>query len=104
MLEPFHINKFAKKDPEDILYENLYEKFGSRFSEYRKRYSDNLKRLDLNTTTQFPNTVILELVNRCDLECVMCYQGFRNNAKKSTVDEKLLDKIFSEFKKINLIL
>jgi radical SAM protein with 4Fe4S-binding SPASM domain len=102
MLEPFNINKYAKKDPEDILYENLYEKFGDRFSEYRKRYSDNIKRLDLDKKTKFPNTVILELVNRCDLECVMCYQGFRNNAKKSTLDENLLDKIFSEFKKNKL--
>ena len=99
MLEPFNINKHAKKDPEDILFENLYQKFGSRFSEYRKRYSDNIKGLDLDIKTKFPNTVILELVNRCDLECVMCYQGFRNDAKKSTLDEKLLDKIFSEFKK-----
>ena len=36
MLEPFNINKYAKKDPEDILYDNLYEKFGQRFIEYRK--------------------------------------------------------------------
>ena len=102
MLEPFNINKFAKKDPEVILHDNLYKKFGKRFIEYRKRYSDNIKGLDLDIKTTFPNTVILELINRCDLECVMCYQGFRNDAKKSTVDEKLLDKIFSEFKKNKL--
>ena len=99
---PFNINKYAKKDPEDILFENLYKKFGNRFSEYRKRYSDNIKRLDLDKKTKFPNTVILELVNRCDLECVMCYQGFRNDAKKSTLDENFLDKIFAEFKKNKL--
>ena len=99
---PFNINKYAKKDPEEILFENLYKKFGNRFSEYRKRYSDNIKRLDLDKKTKFPNTVILELVNRCDLECVMCYQGFRNDAKKSTLDENFLDKIFAEFKKNKL--
>jgi radical SAM protein with 4Fe4S-binding SPASM domain len=99
---PFNINKYAKKDPEEILFDNLYEKFGNRFSEYRKRYSDNIKRLDLDKKTKFPNTVILELVNRCDLECVMCYQGFRNDAKKSTLDENFLDKIFAEFKKNKL--
>ena len=38
-------------------------------------------------------------MNRCDLECVMCYQGFRNDAEKFTVDEKMLDKIFDDFKK-----
>ena len=35
---PFNINKYAKKDPEEILFENLYEKFGNRFSEYRLKY------------------------------------------------------------------
>ena len=102
MLEPFNINKYAKKDPEDILYDNLYQKFGQRFVDYRKRYSDNIKRLDLDKKTSFPNTVILELINRCDLECVMCYQGFRNDAKKVTLDDSLLDKIFDEFKKNKL--
>ena len=97
MLEPSNINKYARKDPEDILYDNLYKKFGQRFVEYRKRYSDNIKYLDLEKKTTFPNTVILELVNRCDLECVMCYQGFRNDTKKVTLDDTLLDKIFSEF-------
>jgi|TARA_B110000240_G_scaffold167181_1_gene188864 hypothetical protein len=38
MLEPFNINKFAKKDPEDTLFENLHQKFGNRFSEYRLKY------------------------------------------------------------------
>jgi len=102
MLEPSNINKYARKDPEDILYDNLYKKFGQRFVEYRKRYSDNIKYLDLEKKTTFPNTVILELVNRCDLECVMCYQGFRNDTKKVTLDDTLLDKIFSEFKKNKL--
>lgn len=102
MLEPFNINKYAKKDPEDVLYNELFKKFGQRFADYRKRYSDNIKRLDLDKKTNFPNTVILELVNRCDLECVMCYQGFRNDAKKVTLEDNLLDKIFYEFKKNKL--
>ena len=46
----------------------------------------------------YPMTVVLELVNRCDLECVMCYQGFRNDSEKFTIDEKGLDKIFDDFK------
>ena len=32
----------------------------------------------------------------------MCYQGFRNDAEKFTVDEKMLDKIFDDFKKNKL--
>ncbi len=106
MLEPSGINKYAKKDPEETLHDNLYEKFGQRFIDYRKRYADNIKNLDRDKKTNYPNTVILELVNRCDLECVMCYQGFRNDAKKATLDDALLDKIFSEFKinKLNALM
>ena len=32
----------------------------------------------------------------------MCYQEFRNNAEKFTVDENMLDKIFNDFKKNKL--
>ena len=34
MLEPTEIKKFAKKDPEEILYNSLYPKFGKRFRVY----------------------------------------------------------------------
>ena len=57
---------------------------------------------DHKIKTEYPTTVVLELVNRCDLECVMCYQGFRNDAEKFTVDETMLDKIFNDFKKNKL--
>ena len=102
MLEPSNINRYAKKDPEKILFENLYNKFGKRFLNYRKRYERNIKKLDLNENTDYPNTVILELINRCDLECAMCFQGYRNDAKKHTLDDKILDKIFQDFKENNL--
>ena len=36
ILEPKNIKKFALKDPEKILYDNLYAKFGQRFVDYRK--------------------------------------------------------------------
>ena len=48
MLKPSGINKYAKKDPENLLHENLYKKFGQRFVDYRKRYSDNINYLDLD--------------------------------------------------------
>ena len=102
MLVPFNINKYAKKDPEDILYANLYKKFGQRFLDYRKRYKENIDKNNLENHLDYPNTVLLELVNRCDLECTMCYQGFRNDAKKNILDDNILDKIFSDFKKNNL--
>lgn len=103
MIVPGNINKYAKKDPEKILRENLFKKFGKRFLDYRKRYEDNVnKKSSEIDQLGYPNTILLELVNRCDLECKMCYQGFRNDAKKSVLNEKILDKIFLDFKKNKL--
>jgi radical SAM protein with 4Fe4S-binding SPASM domain len=47
---------------------------------------------------EYPISVILELVNRCNLECTMCFQGYRNDSEKSVLDEKTLQKLFQEFK------
>ncbi len=101
-IEPSNLKKFTRKNPEQILYDNLYKKFGERFVNYRKRYENNVKNLDMHTVESYPNSVILELVNRCNLECVMCYQGFRNDSEKSTLDDEILDKIFLDFKENNL--
>ena len=44
MIVPGNINKYAKKDPEEILRENLFKKFGKRFLDYRKRYEENVNK------------------------------------------------------------
>ena len=56
----------------------------NRFVKYRKDYEENIKNLNINKIRDYPNTVILELVNRCDLECVICFQRFRNDAEMYT--------------------
>ncbi len=99
---PDHIIKHTNKDPEDILSRNLVKKFGKRYEDYRESYKENIKSKKLSILSKYPTTVVLELVNRCNLECVMCYQGFRNDAKKSTIDTDTLQKIFDDFKKNNL--
>ena len=98
IIEPSNLKKFTHKNPEKVLFDNLYKKFGDLSN--LEKDEDNVKNLDMLKVEPYPNTVILELVNRCNLECVMCYQGFRNDAKKSTLDEKILDKIFQILKKI----
>ena len=96
------LKKYYKEDPEDALKDELIKKYGERYSKYRKNYLSIINDDDHKIKTEYPTTVVLELVNRCDLECVMCYQGFRNDAEKFTVDEKMLDKIFDDFKKNKL--
>ena len=100
---PDHIlKKYYKDDPEETLKDELIKKYGERYLKYRKNYFSIINDDDHKIKTEYPTTVILELVNRCDLQCVMCYQGFRNDAEKFTVDETMLDKIFDDFKKNKL--
>ena len=94
--------KISKLDTEKILYDHLYPKFGKRFLEYRKKYENYLNDSGHEKLPSFPVSLILELVNRCNLECVMCFQGYRNDTKKSTLDLDVLKKLFSEFKKEKL--
>ena len=96
------LKKYYKEDPEESLKDELIKKYGERYSKYRKNYLSIINDDDHKIKTEYPTTVVLELVNRCDLECVMCYQGFRNDAEKFTVDETILDKIFNDFKKNKL--
>jgi len=97
-LNPTNIVKYGKIDPEQVLNDQLLSEFGQRFLDYRKRYFDSINEKIQCNEQDYPNTVILELVNRCNLECVMCYQGWRNDSKKHTLDEDNLRKIFDDFK------
>lgn len=92
------VKRNAKVDTEKVLYDHLFPKFGERFLEYRKKYENYLKDKEHLHLPDYPISVILELVNRCNLECTMCYQGYRNDAKKSTLQLDDLKKLFSDFK------
>ena len=96
------VKKNSRVDTERVLYDQLFPKFGKRFLEYREKYESYLKDESHKFIPDYPISVILELVNRCDLECTMCYQGFRNDAKKYTLQLNDLEKIFSDFKKNKL--
>ena len=87
--------KFSKVDTEKILFDYLYPKYGKRFIDYRNKYKNYLSDNAHKKLPSFPISLILELVNRCNLECVMCFQGFRNDTKKSTLDLEVLKKIIS---------
>ena len=90
--------KISRLDTEKILYDHLYPKFGKRFLDYRKKYENYLNDSAHKELPSFPVSLILELVNRCNLECVMCFQGYRNDTKKNTLNLETLKKIFNEFK------
>ncbi len=94
--------KISKKSIEEDLINILHKKFGERFLNYRKKYSEYLHKKKSNEILDYPISVILELVNRCNLECTMCYQGFRNDTDKSVLSDNDLKRLFEEFKENKL--
>ena len=99
---PSNITKFSKIDTEKILQEHLHKKYGQRFLDYRKKYFESINYESYGKEGDYPNQIILELVNRCNLECVMCYQGWRNDSKKYTLSDLDLSNLFADFKKNKL--
>ena len=96
------IKKNNRVDTEKILHEELFPKFGERYNEYRAKYENYLNDKTHKFLPNYPISVILELVNRCNLECTMCFQGFRNDTKKYTLEIEQLKKLFKEFKENKL--
>ena len=96
------VSKTSKADPEEILKSQLESKFGDRFLQYRDNYNNNMTDYKHDLFFDYPLTVNLELVNRCNLECVMCHQEYRNDSEKHAFDEDMLDKLFADFKKNKL--
>tara|TARA_Y100000294_G_C8544883_1_gene332673 strand:- start:75 stop:1118 length:1044 start_codon:yes stop_codon:yes gene_type:complete len=101
-LPPNIISKFTKEDPEFILQKEMIKKYGDRYQRYRKDYNTMLNDHKHKSFFDYPLTVVLELVNRCNLECVTCYQGYRNDAKQYIIRDQMLDKIFDDFKENKL--
>jgi radical SAM protein with 4Fe4S-binding SPASM domain len=62
----------------------LAERFGDRFRLYRVDYNKSLNYDKNGFLPDFPITVALELVNRCNLSCVMCYT-INHSAPKATL-------------------
>ena len=63
------IKKNNRVDTEQILYEELFPKFGERYNEYRAKYENYLKDKSHKFLPNYPISVILELVNRCIYSC-----------------------------------
>ena len=90
------IKKNNRVDTEQILHEELFPKFGERYNKYRAKYENYLNDKSHKFLPNYPISVILELVNRCNLECTMCFQGFRNDTKKYTLEIEQLKKLFND--------
>jgi radical SAM protein with 4Fe4S-binding SPASM domain len=73
----------------------LAKEFGDRFRRYRVDYRHSLNYPQHDKVPDFPLTVSLELVNRCNLKCIMCYTEHHRETK-STLALGTIEKVLAE--------
>ena len=100
---PSYIKRVERINPEKQLTDVLTQKFGQRFLDYRKEY---FKILDIKNTNydhvpNYPLNVLIEVVNKCNLECIMCLSSHRKGDTK-VISNETISKLLTEFKENNL--
>ncbi len=73
----------------------LAEEFGAPFLRYRADYRKSLNYDNNGYIPNFPLTVSLELVNRCNLSCVMCYT-INHEDPKATYELPDIERLMAE--------
>jgi radical SAM protein with 4Fe4S-binding SPASM domain len=73
----------------------LAARFGERFRQYRIDYRKSLNYDKNGFIPDFPLTVTMELVNRCNLDCVMCYT-VNHSEKKATLGLPNIKQVLAE--------
>jgi radical SAM protein with 4Fe4S-binding SPASM domain len=90
-----YIDRVERVDVEQVLDATLGAKFGEKFRTYRRDYHRSLNYDKNGYLPDFPITVGLELVNRCNLSCIMCYT-VNHTLPKATLDRTTIAKIMHE--------
>lgn len=85
------------RDPEVILA-NIY---GDKFNAYRVDYKKSLNYDLTGFIPDFPITLTLELVNRCNLSCIMCYT-VNHSETKHTLALADIERVLDECHEHNL--
>lgn len=92
-------NEFIFKYQKEDINEKLGRILGNEFKQYRKDFAKTQD--GSGFVPEFPITVSLELVNRCNLDCIMCYKE-HHRQERSELSLKDLEKIFKECKENKL--
>lgn len=103
------IKNKAKKEKNELIFkyqkQDIIKKLGrilgDDFKQYRQDFDKTQNYLKTKFVPDFPLTISLELVNRCNLNCIMCYPEHHRKTKKELSVESL-KKIFKECKKNKL--
>ena len=89
-----NVEKITDKDQIKII--QSYK--GEEFKDYRRKYDESVNYDEKYNILDFPITVTLEMINKCNLKCVMCYTDHHKKIK-STLGMDELDKFLEECKK-----
>ncbi len=68
------LNTFIFKYQKEDVNEKLGKILGEDFRKYRERFNKTQRYQETKFVPEFPLCLSLELVNRCNLNCVMCYK------------------------------
>jgi len=100
---PSYIKRIERINPEKQLTDVLTKKFGQKFSDYRKEYFKILdsKNNNYDHVPDYPLNVLVEVVNKCNLECIMCLSSHRKGDTK-VISQDTISKLLTEFKENNL--
>lgn len=91
-----HIERIEICDVEQKLADTLGNKFGLRFMEYRNNWYKTLDYANSSYVPNYPLTVGVELLNKCNFTCSMCYTT-KYKGPKIVIEEETVDKIFKGF-------
>jgi radical SAM protein with 4Fe4S-binding SPASM domain len=92
-MKPSYVEKITDKDQIKVIQN--YK--GIEFKNYREKYEASLNYQNNYKILDFPITVTLEMINKCNLKCIMCYTDHHKKIK-ATLSNEDLDKFLSECK------
>jgi radical SAM protein with 4Fe4S-binding SPASM domain len=97
---PEYMKSIGLNEVEQKLSTGLLPEYGDRYLKYRSDYKKTLKYSE-NSLPDYPLTIHMELVNRCNLNCVMCFTVNHKN-KKYTLMPEDIEKMAKDGNKNNL--
>ena len=90
-------NDFIFKYQKQNVNEKLANILGQDFRKYREDFNKTQDYLETKFIPDFPITISLELVNRCNLNCIMCYKDHHLKPQAS-LSLRVLEKVMQECK------
>jgi len=90
-----YLKRVSRRNIEEILEETVGKRYGNRFTFYRSEYARTVSGQDLDNVPDYPLTLSIETVNRCNLACIMCHLPHFLKPK-TTLDMDDLRKLFTE--------